>query len=182
MAFAQWYTTNIADRRGNEVAVLSMPAKTLKEPNLQGNPQRLIRLLGLRIVHPINSETDLQSTLSGLLADEATGPSPVVRDFVHTLATEHFIPIERSPLKSESLTAIAGLGGKTSVVAAGTYIDLAAFAGHPLLMIAAPVEIILIGASVPFGKAVGEGLANKVRKLMGVPKPTSRSRSKQAKE
>jgi hypothetical protein len=94
---------------------------------------------------------------------EQSPPQELIDAAIDTI-TNTAIPIENSPLSGETLFQIFNHGGAVGV---GTLVAFQVFgASSPILLLAVPGNIILIGAAIGLAKGLENGLAKKVYSLI----------------
>jgi hypothetical protein len=200
MKLHQWYETSVADEEGHELTFITVPARSFADTNLPKNPLKVLESLGFDTLLEVGDTEDLKAMLlASLLGDTADDISSfgwkddiAVRSFsdfeakeaekfIQEVAAAKVVPFEQSPLDLQSLTALTSLA-KASTVGLGAWVGVVAAGPTPLVIITVPVGILLVGASAIVAKALGDGLAYKLRKVMGLPEelpePPRRRRSR----
>jgi hypothetical protein len=107
-----------------------------------------------------------QEEFEYLLKDDSSGRfkefAAQHRALAQYILNDASLPFEQSPLQGISLGAL----GKASPYALGAYIGYAAGGGTPLILITVPAGIIVCGAAAGVGKALEEGLREKIKLLL----------------
>jgi hypothetical protein len=119
----------------------------------------------------VRHEEDAYAALERLQA----GPDvddPLHR-FAERVAFSRLVAAEASPLGAES---VAGLLTTSTAGGGGVLIALQAVGATPMLLIAVPVGIVLIGASLGIAEALQTGLRSKILRRMGVEQDTEDER------
>jgi len=83
--------------------------------------------------------------------------------FAHELYLTPVIPFENSPLSNESIGTIVKTG---SVVSIGSTIGFLVVGTSPLLFVAVPAGIIIVGAAAGIGRGLEEGLRDKIKNMI----------------
>jgi hypothetical protein len=88
------------------------------------------------------------------------------RQFAQELASGELVPVQESPLTTESLSKLLARAAKDPVglgVLAGVYV---ATGGTPLLLVWLPTGIVVCCVAVGIGKALQVGLQKKIQKFL----------------
>lgn len=180
----QIYTTRIiSEDSKREVEVVSVPGRFMPmdfvSPNRPINGEVLATLLGLEFEAYFKTFAQLPfATYSVLNRRTAKAASSefrrLVRDpnqvsdeplfaFASRLVSDHFIPFEFSPLSSASLAEIAR---SPMPLAIAITCGVVGFGAQPLLFVAVPAGMILLGAARGVSRALEEGLYERVLRLI----------------
>jgi hypothetical protein len=166
----QYYTTTVFAPVGYKGAftVLVMPRRVLDSSAMDSGADFLSVMQldkeGSPFDSPANGrELALILARFWLNADDQRPPEELVDAAMDTI-TETPIPVESSPLAGETLQQILSRGGAVGV---GTMVAFHVFgATSPLLILAVPGNIILIGAAIGLAKGLENGLAQKIYSLI----------------
>ncbi len=130
----------------------------------------IARELGLEYLANLPSAAALPSVLVTLLlgGDAAAAVDapwqiadmePEIALFVENVAFSEVIPVRTNPLNLESLATVLATG---SGVAIGAWAGVVASGGTPLILITVPVGMVIGGAAAGVGRALEEGLRERV--------------------
>lgn len=190
MELVSLYETVIAERdHGYSVHVLMVPARCLPnwEPgeDLLEDLRRAAGLLGGEVYRTVGHASALPGLIAAVVrheedaaaANDALWDDPDVDDplhrFAERVAFSRLVAAEASPLGAES---VAGLLTKSTTGGGGVLIALQAVGATPMLLIAVPVGIVLIGASLGVAEALQTGLRSRILRRMGVEQDTEDER------
>lgn len=82
-----------------------------------------------------------------------------LQEFIKTVILDPFVPVEQSPLGGQSLTDLTTKGG---LIGLGSLLESFGLMHHdPIIVIATPFAIVVVGASA----GAGEGLRERLRRL-----------------
>ncbi len=170
----RYFEATVLDTSGKYSAHLfAIPPNCLPRNRSALNVQEIADSMGLTLLQPLKSLISLPYALTALLL--SADSEQVVRDFANLseyppeklvglvekpielfaqqIAFGKIVPLEASPLDLHSLASLASGGG---AVGSGLVIGIAVAAGHPLLLVTAPVGIVLVVAAPQWGKKVGK--------------------------
>lgn len=190
MELVQLYETTIADRANSRLAARFMvvPARSMLEPDLLGDPIQLGERIGTtRPPRPIAAPF-LPAVLAATFAPSQYAEELVERldwpeidfrgvylprwypreaqvgaDFLNHLAYANVIPFESSPLDAKSLASVVT---SASGVGVGGYFGFVVSGGTPVAFITVPLGMIIGGAAAGVGRALEQGLYERVLELI----------------
>jgi hypothetical protein len=184
MELAQWFETtieNIDSPQGVDgFRFLFVPSPRGWE-EFPSAPEAA-RELGLEYLAEVPSAAVLPSVLAALLlggdaAAAVDAPWRVanleteIALFVENIAFSRVIPVRTNPLDLQSLATVLTTG---SGVAIGAWAGVVASGGTPLILITVPVGMIIGGAAAGIGRALEEGLRERLRAwIRRRPQPSS---------
>lgn len=183
---AQTYETTIVDRQSNLAArFVVAPARSFRDGGewLQ-SPEGVQEALGMdRALRPLAAPY-LPAVLAATFAPPSVaedlterldwpeidfrglylprwygGQSQAVADFLNYLAYAEVIPFEASPLDAKALASVVT---SASGVGTGGYFGFLISGGGPIAVIAVPLGMIIGGAAAGVGRALEEGLYERV--------------------
>jgi len=132
---------------------------------LLSSPSQLPNVLAALLRRPAElassdslGQPQIASQQSWAQAEEGFGSEALA--FADYVVFANVVPFESSPMALESLASIAAGG---SIIGAGAAIGFALVAGSPLIFLAVPAGIILIGAT----SGVALGIQERIRRAIG---------------
>jgi hypothetical protein len=152
-----------------------VPARTLSGWQDDSDTEDIVSDLDLEFLGAFGDVSSLPQAIAAVLvhddAHEAfaglgQSEDPALHQFAERAAYGRVLAAEASPIGAESLANLATAKGVTG--AAGISVAAVAFGATPLLLIAAPVGIILVGAALGVSDALQQGLRKKLLQRMGV--------------
>ena len=174
MNISQLYETTIVDTdSGLDAHCVILPARSLQLPTEEN--ESILEALGLKFkgrippgqlqlfIHWLVSTGFVEEVSEGwaISLQKKETPTREQLAFAEYLVCARTIPFENSPLSPESLGNIA-----TSGVAVGAFVGYV-LAGHtPLLFLAVPAGMVLCGAAAGVGKALEEGLRERLLTIL----------------
>jgi hypothetical protein len=184
-------STIFSDTTDHAVHLLVAPSRSFVSPKDLESPEGLLSDLNLVRVGPV-SPANLAFALAALVsvgenenesaerlfeflrtptvaASQTTQRSPDVV-FAEEITFSQMIPFEQSPIDLKSLGALVT---KATGVGLGAYAGFVQFDGTPLLFVAVPAGMILFGAAAGVGRALEEGLRERVLKILRGKKPAA---------
>ncbi len=171
---ARYFETTVVSVDGSLTAHLfAVPANYLPVDPEHLNAVAASKLLGFTLIDVAESPSTLPYAIAAVLL--SADPKQAGKDFTELMqlptgqaysklerpvavfsqqvAFDKVVPLELSPLDLHSIASLV-TGG--SAAGAGIAIGLAVAMGHPIVLVAAPVGIVLVVAAPQWGKKVGE--------------------------
>jgi hypothetical protein len=171
---ARYFESTIVSDDGSLTAHLfAIPANYLPVNREHLNAESASELLGFTMIDAARSPSTLPYAIAAVLL--SASPEQAAKDFrelvelptenafsklerpvavfSQQIAFERVVPLELSPFDLQSLASLVTGGGAAG---AGIAIGLAVALGHPIVLVAAPVGIVLVVAAPKWGTKVGE--------------------------